>query len=216
MSLSEQRQQFSRRQRGKTLQAALMVFVIGLCGTMIADLWDDVRYDLSTQPVRDLGRAEEASLDLAEVPDDCYVKIRGIIGNRGAVVKGGRVSALVYPERWYRQLVGSPILIEIEVGEDEARRERYSMFTELTIQGRARRLHAHSEFANVLAFYKNRYGYEVPPRGVVISVDRIPGQQHGALIGVILLCLVALSNIGLLVLLIRRKPRIEATAPDQD
>lgn len=213
MSLSEQRRDFSRRQKGKTLQAALMVFVVGLCGTMIAGLVDDVRYDLSAQPLRDLGRAEEARLDPGELPDDSYVQIAGLIGNRGAVVKGGRVSSLIYPERWYRQLVGSPILIEVEVGEDEARRERFGMFSDLTVRGRARRIHAHDDYQSVVAFYRQRYGYEIPPNGVVIEVDRIPGQQHGALIGTILLALVALSNVALLVFVMRRKPRLDARPP---
>jgi hypothetical protein len=212
MSLSEQRQDFSRRQKGKTLQAALMVFVVGLCATMIAGLWDDVRYDLSDQALRDLGRAEEADLDPAALPDDSYVQISGVIGNRGAVVKGGRVSSLIYPERWYRQLVGSPILIEIEVGDDEARRERFGMFNDLTLRGRARRIHAHGDYQSVVAFYRQRYGYEIPPHGVVISVDRVPGQQHGALIGVLLLGLVALTNVALLVFVVRRKPRLDAAA----
>lgn len=214
MSHAEAMRGFRAQRRNRMLHGMLMLFVVGLCGYMIRDLLDDLRYDLGSQPRLDLGRVEGADIAGQIGEGDRYVQLTGIIGNRGAVVSGGRVSSLLNPERWYRQLVGNPLVLEIEVGDDEVKRERYQMFTEVTVEGRARFIQRnHNEYESIITFFKQRFGYDLPAHAIIVTVDRVPGKQKKSLIVVIFIAGVALLYVFLIVFFVlRRKPLVQADA----
>lgn len=210
MKLTEERTAYRRRQRGKALQALLMLFVIGLCGYMIRDQWDDLSYDLSEQSLVDLGRAEGSDPGTTVGDRDLFVRISGITSSRGAMIKAGRLGSLLRSDRWYRQLVGAPVFLEIEVGQDEAMKQRYPVFAEVDAEGRGRLLRSSSDYDGIVSFFQQHYGYEMPENALVISVDRRPGGSYGSLVTSGLLGLVALLNLTLLVFVLLRKPRVEA------
>lgn len=216
MSITQAKAQHRSQQQRKLMHGLLMIAVSAVCVYMIADLWPGLRYDLSSQAVRDLGRAEGLDLKSLNLREDSFVRVKGITNNRGATVKGGQVSSRLLSERWYRQLAGSAIFLEIEVGDDEAERERFGMFTEVKVQGRLRFLRAHSDYANVIAFFKQHFNYEVPDYAVVITVDRVPGGSLRTLYAVMALTLVMLINIAVFVLVLRKRPVIDATQPEPD
>lgn len=201
---------YRRKQQGKLLQALLMLGVIALCIYMVRDQWDDVRYDLSEQELLDLGRAEGADPGAEVGERDLYVRITGITSSRGAMVKSGRLGSLLRSDRWYRQLVGAPVFLEIEVGQDEVLQDRFPVFAEVSAQGRGRLLRSSSDYDGIVKFFKERYGYDMPETSLVISVDRVPGGSYGSLVTTALLVLVALINIGLFVFILVRRPRVVA------
>lgn len=209
MGFSEAMRQRGRGQRNKLLHGLLMIGVVVLCGYMIRDLWDDVLYELSGQKQTDLGRAEGVNLGEIVGNRDLYVKVAGIVSNRGAVVKAGKVGSMIRPERWYRQLVGCAAFLEIEV-DDESKKQRYQMFTDVTVSGRGRLLRRSGDYDNIVTFFKKQYGYTIPQHAVVISVDHSPGSKYGAIIGSALLGLVACINVFLFIFVLRRKPRVVA------
>lgn len=216
MGYSESISGFRRQERMKLMHAVLMAVVVYLCGYMIWDLQDDVRYDLSTQSVVDLGRIEEtASAELIAKlgSGDRFVRVSGIVSNRGAVVKAGRMGSMLRPDRWYRQLMGGAVFLEIEVPEGEAgerNQQRFQMFADVQLEGRGRLMHASEDYVSVIDFFKQYYGYDVPAEAIVVTVDRRPGQRLGATIGSALLGLVALINILVFLFVLRRKPRVDA------
>lgn len=194
-----------RRPSRLWLHTLLMVFVMALCGYMIVDLWDDVRYDLSDQTPIELGRAEGADFAARIGDGDHYVRASGIVSNRGAVIKAGRLGALLRPELWYRQLIGAPVFLELDVTADPTTKERFALFTDVTVEGRGRRLFGTSDYASLVPFFQARFGYKIPDNAVVITVGRLPGGQHRALLACVLLGLVGVINLALFVMVLRRQ-----------
>lgn len=214
MGMTEAKARHRSGQKRKLMHALLMFAVSAVCLYMIADLWPGLRYDLSSKTMRDLGRAEGLDIRALKIPEDSFVKVKGITSTRGATVKGGRASSWLMPERWFRQLAGSAIILEAEVGQDKKLRERFSMFSEITVQGRLRYIHKHSDYANVLNFYKQHYHYDVPPYAVVITVNRVPGGSYKSLLGTLALIVVLLLNIGMFFFVLRRKTVVNANAEE--
>ena len=211
MGMSEAKARHRNEQKRKLMHAVLMFAVSGICLYMIADLWPGLRYDLSSKSLRDLGRAEGLDIRALKIPEDSFVQVKGITSNRGATVKGGQVSSWILKERWFRQLAGSAIILEAEVGQDEALRKRFAMFSEITVKGRLRYIHKHSDYDNVLNFFKQHYHYDVPPYAVVITVDRVPGGSYKSLLAALALLAVLLINIVVFFWLLRRKPVVDAS-----
>lgn len=212
MKLSEAVRTHLRRQQGRLLQGLLMVGVTVLCGYMIADQWDDLRYDLSSQQLLDLGRVEGSDPGAKVGERDLYVRIQGITSSRGAVVKAGRLGSLLRSDRWYRQMVGAAVFLEIEVGSDDELKERYPVFAEVTAEGRGRLMRSSSDYDGIVKFFREHYGYEMPATALVVTVDRAPGGSYVALVTVLVLFLIALLNMALLIFVLLRKPPVPADA----
>lgn len=216
MGMSEAKAQHRNKQKHKLMHTVLMLAVSGLCLFMIADLWPGLMYDLSSKKLRDLGRAEGLDIKSLKIPEDSFVQIKGITGTRGATVKGSQASSWLMPERWFRQLVGSAIILEAKVGQDKKLRDRFSMFSELTVKGRLRYIHKNSDYANVISFFKQHYHYDVPAYAVVITVNRVPGGSYKSLLAVLALLAVLLINIGTFFFVMRRKVVVNANQPETD
>ncbi|MBN2357971.1 MAG: hypothetical protein JXR83_00865 [Deltaproteobacteria bacterium] len=195
------------------LQAALMLGVLGLCLYLVRDLWPDLRYQLLRQSEIELGRAEGADFSAQLMDGDRYVRLTGIVGNRGAVVRWGRLGALWRRQLWYRQLVGSSVFLEIPASPGEAADSRLQLFSEVTVAGRGRLFRRDAKFPEIASFMQKHYGYAVPDNAVVVAVGQRPGQRYGVLVGCALLGALALVNAIALAALLRRGWRQRASAP---
>jgi len=185
------------------LQAALMLAVIGLCLYLVHDLWPDLRYSMTTQSELEFGRVEGADFSAQLRDGDRFVRVTGIVSNRGAVVRWGRLGALWRRELWYRQLVGSSVFLEMPAA-DNPNGPPLQTFSDVTVEGRGRLFRTDSKFGEIAAFMQSQYSYAVPDSAVVIGVDQRPGQQVGILVGSALLGVLALVNVIALVALVRR------------
>lgn len=186
------------------LQAGLMLAVVGLCLYLVHDLWPDLRYSLAPQSAIDLGRAEGADFSAQLHDGDRFVRVTGIVSNRGAVVKWGRLGALWRSERWYRQLVGSSVFLELPAGADPNGTPALQTFADVTVEGRGRLFRTDAKYDEIASFIQHQYGYAVPDSAIVVAVDQRPGPRAGIAIGSALLGALALINVVGLAALLRR------------
>jgi hypothetical protein len=188
------------------LQAGLMLAVIGLCLYLVHDLWPDLRYSMAPAAALELGRAEGADFAPQLIEGDRFVRVTGIVGNRGAVVKWGRLGALWRGELWYRQLVGSSVFLEVPAAVP-ADAPPLATFSDVTVEGRGRLFRDDAKFDEIAAFMQSQYGYSIPDGAVLIAVGQRPGAGAGIAVGCALLGLLALVNAVALVALLRRRWR---------
>jgi hypothetical protein len=78
-----------------------------------SDRVDELAYFLKPQKLRDLGSVVSIKT-FDDIPDNSYIQISGILGNKAATVTGVRTGSFRYGPIQVRNVLGSPVFVEFD------------------------------------------------------------------------------------------------------
>jgi hypothetical protein len=149
----------------------LTILVVGVLAWLCWPLTDELAYHFSGQQKLDLGDVSTRGAT-GVLPENRYVGVSGILGNKAATVKGRRQGALRFGPIQVRQMLGAPIWVEFD---QDAKGDRFSAFTRVALEGRLVGFGPGTELEPVRAYFKKRHGVEVPAHARLLLLEEAPG-----------------------------------------
>lgn len=147
---------------------------------LVAFIWlwatrfDELAYHTwSKAQLVDIG--DVVSFDRTSVPEQSFVSVTGVLGNKAATLRGLRAGSFRFGRYQVRHLLGSKIYIEYDEAKYHA---QFNPFKRITVQGRLIPFGAGSELEKVRTFFKDYYGHKVDDNAMLVVVDETPRSQY--------------------------------------
>lgn len=153
------------------LSGLLVVVIVWLWWTRVDEL---VYHTVGRGNLVELGDATSFSEQQGKIPENSYVSVTGILGNKAATLSGLRAGSFRMGRYQVRHLLGSKLYVEF----DEAQyRSQFSPFTRITVSGRLTSFGPGSELEKVRKFFKDYYNQTVDDKAMLIVVDERPRSE---------------------------------------
>lgn len=142
--------------------------------------FDELSYHTMGAPKEvDIGDAIHFDSMRADVPENSFVSVSGVLGNKAATLNGLRAGSLRYGPYQVRHLLGSKIYIEYD---QEKYHASFSPFSRVNVEGRLTSFGPKSELLKVRNFFKSYYGIDVADDAMLVVMDEKPKTEWRYLI----------------------------------
>ena len=169
--ISHKLDSYKHLKQSKQRTVLFMVIFFGASFFVMHFFHHDLMYYFHNSSPIDLG---EIPIDMKKIPQDgSYVKIKGIVGIKGATVE--RVRGLNFGRKEYNflHLLGSTIFFEKE----KKKEQKLQIFAEIEIEGRIFSVHRSKKFPDIIEYFKKNLAYEFSEDSYVILADDVPGKE---------------------------------------
>jgi hypothetical protein len=150
------------------LSFLLLVAMLSLWFTRFDEL---VYHTVGAGNVIEIGDATVFSEIHPNIPNNSYVAVTGILGNKAATLSGLRAGSFRFGRYQVRHLLGSKLYIEYNEAEYH---HKFSAFTRVNVKGRLVSFGPGSELEKVRVFFKDYYHQTIDDNAMLIVVDETP------------------------------------------
>ncbi len=153
---------------------------------------DELTYHtFASDELIEIGDAKSFESARDQIPENAYVAVTGILGNKAATLRGLRSGSLRFGRYQVRHLLGSKIYIEYD---ENLFHSQFSPFTQVSVKGRLMPFRPDGELSKVHEFFRSYYKKPIDKNAVLIVVNEKPrSEMIYPLLFIVTLLLVGLS-----------------------